>query len=75
MRRLKPELSVDNVSQHRVVHFLKIFGTRGSTVSKRSNNAVKAVLERWSHCGVCSGQILVSSIGVLSRPKGSVTNY
>lgn len=73
MRRIKPELSVDNVSQHYVVRFLKIFGTRSSTVPKRSNNTVKAVLERWSHFGVCSGQILVNSIGVLSRPRGSVS--
>lgn len=74
MRKPKPELSVDNVSQHHVVHFLKVFGTRSPAVPRRCNNAVKAVLERWSHSGVCSAQILVNSAGVLSRPKGSVRN-
>lgn len=44
MRKLKPELSVDNVSQHYVVHFFKIFGTRSPIVPKRYNNTVKAVL-------------------------------
>lgn len=74
MRRPTPELSVGNVSQHHIVHFLKIFGTRSPTVPKRSNNGVKAVLERWSHSRVCSGQSLVNSKGMPSRPKGSVSN-
>lgn len=73
MRRLKPELSVDNV--HHVVHFLKIFGTRSPTVPKRSNNTVKAVLREVVTLWVCSVQILLNSLGMLGRPKGSVSDY
>lgn len=50
MRRPKAELSIDNVSQHHVVHLLKIFGTRSPTVPKRCNKTegcVREVVTLW----------------------------
>lgn len=73
MRSLKPDLSIDDVSQHHVVHFLKIFVTGSPTVPKRYNNSEGCVREVVTLWGVqCSD--LVISIGLLRRPKGSVSN-
>lgn len=73
MRSLKPDLSIDDVSQHHVVHFLKIFVTRSPTVPKRYNNSEGCVREVVTLWGV-QWSDLVISIGLLRRPKGSVSN-